>query len=50
MIHRIVIKEKDGLPFEGMELDKQKRVIIFLLKIEIRMKGVMGYGLGTHDI
>jgi hypothetical protein len=29
-IHRIVIKEKDGLPFEGMELDKQKRVIIFL--------------------
>ncbi len=33
-----------------MELDKQKRVIIFLLKIESRVKGVMGYGLGTYKM
>jgi len=43
-------QKKDGLPFAGKELDKQKRMIIFLLKIEIRMKGVMGYGMGTYDM
>ncbi len=50
MIHRIVIKEKEGPSFAGMELDKQKRVIIFLLKIESRTKGVMIYGLGTYYV
>jgi hypothetical protein len=46
----IVIKEKEGLPFAGVGLEKQKRMIIFLSEIGSRKKGVMGYGMGTYTV
>ena len=46
----MVIKEKERPLFPGTELDKKKRVIIFLSKVESRMKGVMSYGMGTYEM
>jgi hypothetical protein len=42
--------EKERLASGGRGFDKPKRVIIFLLEIESRMKGVIGYGMGTYHM
>ena len=46
----MVINEKERPLLQGTELDKKKRVIIFLSKVESRMKGVMSYGMGTYKM
>jgi hypothetical protein len=46
----MIIKEKERPLFQGTELDKRKRVIIFLLKIKSYVKGVIDYDMGTYKM